>query len=202
LLRTQNVFGRFEILQLHKPLQQANNPEFATFLDSIGNDCNNNEVDLSQICHTQSIDNVINFVFPPEILEHPEMCMQQAILCPYNKFIDKFNALIRDIMPGDQRTYFSSDSIDNDSMPSNNEVQPLATQDYLNALTEPGIPPHELILKVGSVCWFTWNFLASKGITKNTCVIVRRLLQYSIEVTILPLQIGCQTLSSVIFLMD
>jgi ATP-dependent DNA helicase PIF1 len=128
--------------------------------------------------------------------------MQRAILCPYNEFVDEFNALIRDKMPGDQRTYFSSDSIDDDSMPSNNEVQPLATQDYLNALTEPGIPPHELILKVGSVCRFTRNFSASKGITKNTRVIVRRLLQYSVEVTTLPLQIGRRTLPLVIFLMD
>jgi hypothetical protein len=38
---------------------------------------------------------------------------------------------------------------------------------------EPGIPPHELLLKPGCICRLTRNFDASHGLTKNTRVIVR-----------------------------
>ncbi|KAJ6459302.1 hypothetical protein C8R45DRAFT_942329 [Mycena sanguinolenta] len=44
------------------------------------------------------------------------------------------------------------------------------------------IPPHELVLKVGAICRFTRNFDASRGLTKNTRVIVRNLLRHTVEV--------------------
>lgn len=60
--------------------------------------------------------------------------------------------------------------------------------EFLNSLQEPGIP-HELFLKVGAICRLTRNFDASRGLTKNTRVIVRKLLRYTVEV---------ETISSVV----
>jgi hypothetical protein len=100
-------------------------------------------------------------------------------------------------MTGNERTYFSADSIEDDIVSGDDSLQMFATQDFLNALTEPGIPPHELTLKIGSICHFTRDFSAAKGITKNARVIVRCLLQYSVEVSTIPVQLEHRNLPSV-----
>jgi ATP-dependent DNA helicase PIF1 len=182
---------------LHEPLRQAQDPNFAEFLDSIGDNYNNEHVDLGRLNHTQSIEDVIEFVFPSDILSNAETCLERAILSPFNEFVDEFNDAILQRVPGEARTYLSSDSIEDDNAVGDNPRRPLATPDYLNSLREPGIPPHDLTIKVGSICRFTRNFSAAKGITKNTRVIVRQLLRHSVEVSTLPLKIGRRTLPSV-----
>ena len=81
----------------------------------------------------------------------------------------------------------SSDPIEDNIQNSNEAV--FDDPDFLNSLNEPGIPPHELILKVGSICRFTRNFDASRGLTKNTRIIVRKLFRHTVEV---------ETISSVV----
>lgn len=193
------MFADFEILNLHEPLRQSNDPDFARFLDSIGDDYLHDSVDLSRLLHTQSVQDVIDFVFPNNVLRSPEECINRAILSPYNQYVDDFNGVIIDVLPGIARTYYSSDTIDGDDTQPDDVRQPLATPDYLNALKEPGIPPHELTLKVGAICRFTRNFSAARGITKNTRVIVQRLMQHSVEVRTLPANLGRRAIEPVRF---
>lgn len=88
--------------------------------------------------------------------------------------------MILDSVPGNSHSYISRDSIEDDLQASNDAV--FEDPEFLNSLKEPGIPPHELILKVGAICRFTRNFDASRGLTKNIRVIVRSLLRHSVEV--------------------
>jgi hypothetical protein len=81
---------------------------------------------------------------------------------------------------GQRHYYHSSDSVEGDAENSNKAV--LADPEFLNSLEEPGIPPHELVLKVGTICRLTRNFNTSHGLTKNTRVIVCTLLRYTVEV--------------------
>jgi len=53
-------------------------------------------------------------------------------------------------------------------------------------LNEPGIPPHELNLKVGAICTIQRNLSTEKGLVKNARVIIRELNRYSIKVAVLP----------------
>jgi hypothetical protein len=56
--------------------------------------------------------------------------------------------------------YIGRDSIEDDLQASNNAV--FEDPEFLNSLKVPGIPPHELILKVGAICRFTsgcWRFM-------------------------------------------
>jgi hypothetical protein len=94
--------------------------------------------------------------------------------------VKNFNAIILHNVPGDIHRYHSSDSIEGDAEGSNEAV--LADPEFLNSLEEPGIPPHELNLKIGAICRLTRNFDASRGLTKNTRVIVRNLLRYTVEI--------------------
>lgn len=87
-----------------------------------------------------------------------------------------------------QYTYISSDWIED----GGHEVtdHPIATPEFLSSLNESGIPPHELVLKVGAICRLTRNFDASRGLAKNTRVIVRRLFRHTVEVETMPRNVG------------
>jgi hypothetical protein len=199
-IRTQPVFEHFEILRLEAPLRQADDPDFAAFLDAIGDDTSCSEVDLGRIAHSRSPQEVIDFVFPAEVVADPEECMRRAILSPFNEAVNEFNADVLDRIPGDTHTYFSQDWIeDEDHGAVDMETSPLATPEFLNATgdAEPGIPPHELHLKVGSVVRFIRNLSYKKGITKNTRAIVRHVHRFSVEVETQPRTVSGRPLPSV-----
>jgi hypothetical protein len=159
-------------------MRQRGDPSFSSFLDSIGDDHLHDSVDLGRLRHTHSAQQVINFVFPPSVVVDPILCISRAILSPFNVFVDEFNAAILHTVPGDSHSYASSDSVEDEGPDGTVFSDP----EFLNSLQEPGIPPHELILKVGCICRLTRNFDASRGLTKNTRVIVRTLLRHTVEV--------------------
>jgi hypothetical protein len=161
-------------------MRQINDPDFASFLDTIGDNYEQETVDLGRLHHTDSIQTLIDFVFPPSVAVDPIICISRAILSPFNSFVDEFNSTILRTVPDQSHTYISSDSIEGDTDGSENSI--LVDPEFLNALNEPGIPPHEVILKVGAICRLTRNLNAARGLTKNTRVIVRNLLRYTVEV--------------------
>jgi hypothetical protein len=81
-LRTQAVFQRFEILKLGSSIRQQNDPTFSAFLDTIGDDSEHQTVDLGRLQHTQSTQELIDFVFPPAVVADPAICITRAILSP------------------------------------------------------------------------------------------------------------------------
>ncbi|KAJ7918252.1 hypothetical protein B0H13DRAFT_2321577 [Mycena leptocephala] len=62
--------------------------------DSIGDDYLHDSVDLEHLNHTQSVQELINFVFPPSVVADPAICIMRAILSPFNVFVDEFNSTI------------------------------------------------------------------------------------------------------------
>jgi hypothetical protein len=62
---------------------------------------------------------------------------------------------------------------------------PVATADYLALLRHPGVPNHELQLKVGAVCILTQNLSVRKGLVKNARVMIKSLQQNYVEITLL-----------------
>jgi hypothetical protein len=193
-LRTQPIFEHFHILRLTQSIRQAADPEFSSFLDGIGDDYINDKVNLGRFKHTQHVGDVIDAVFPREVVADPEACIRRAILSPFNDFVDELN---QELLAQAQH-YYSTDSIeDEDGQPVNVAENPLATPDFLNAQTEPGTPPHDLNFKIGAIVRFVRNFSQKKGVTKNTRGIVRHLHRYSIEVETLPMTVVGQIIDSV-----
>ncbi|KAJ7699160.1 hypothetical protein B0H16DRAFT_1644141, partial [Mycena metata] len=68
-LHTQAAWDHFEILELKTSMRQRQDPEFASFLD--GDDHQHDSVDLSALQHRNSVQDLVNFVFPPEIVTEP-----------------------------------------------------------------------------------------------------------------------------------
>ncbi len=190
------MFSHFEILRLTAPIHQHDDLDFSAFLDSIGDNIGHPDVDLGCLQHTHSPDKCINFIFPSNVLANPVECARRAILSPFNEFVDEFNSGIIDRLQGDSHQYLSTDSIEDDD--SINSVEgPLSDPDVLNSLTEPGMPDHILTLKVGALCRLTRNFDPSRGLTKNTHVIVRHMYNHSVEVETIPSVVAGEAIASV-----
>jgi hypothetical protein len=57
--------------------------------------------------------------------------------------------------------------------------------DYLAMLNEPGMPPHKLQLKVGTICSIIRNLSIEKGLVKNTRVRILELHRHIVRVELL-----------------
>ena len=69
---------------------------------------------------------------------------EKAILSPTNEQIDERDNFILSKFEGSSQTYYSVDTF------VDREEAAHYPPEFLNYLTHPGIPPHKLILKVGS----------------------------------------------------
>ena len=57
--------------------------------------------------------------------------------------------------------------------------------DYLAMLNEPGVPPHRLQLKVGTICSIMRNLSIEKGLVKNARVRILELRRHIVRVELL-----------------
>lgn len=72
---------------------------------------------------------------------------------PNIDIVDKINEYVLSLLPGDEKQYLSSESVD---MSKALQSQPLdaITLEFLNSLKAYGIPNHKIILKLGTpVCY-------------------------------------------------
>lgn len=175
-------------------MRQRNDSDFSDFLDGIGDNHEEEIVDLGRLRHTDSVQALIDFVFPPCVTMDPMVCISRAILSPFNSFVDEFNSTILPTVPGQSHCYISSDSIEGDT-DSNNSF--LADPEFLNSLNKPGIPAHDVVLKVGAICRLMRNINGRQGLTKNIRVIVRNLFRHTVEVETISAMVAGKTVEPV-----
>ncbi|CAB3244972.1 unnamed protein product [Arctia plantaginis] len=94
-----------------------------------------------------SKDELINNVFPDIIsnYENNEWLSDRAILAAKNKDVDDLNYIIQNKIIGTMHSFKSIDCVTNEDEATNYQIE------FLNSLDVPGLPPHNLRLKVGSV---------------------------------------------------
>ncbi|CAL4917033.1 unnamed protein product [Urochloa decumbens] len=119
---------------------------------------------------------------------HDNCCRQQffeerAILCTTNENVKEINEYIMDQIQGDTVSYLSSDSMSK-SMSYNHEIEHHYPMEFLNTLKHPGIPNHQLKLKVGLPVMLHRN-INQNGLCNGTRMIITRLGENVIEVQIL-----------------
>ena len=71
----------FAIYWLKIPIRNAEDPEFATFVDATGEGAGL-DILLTLMEHVQTPENLVDFVYPPDILPDPQVCLRRAILAP------------------------------------------------------------------------------------------------------------------------
>lgn len=95
----------FRIFSLHHPIRSAADPEYTEFVDAIGENTHDNYVSLHLLEKTNSTEEAINFLFPPNVLTDPSICLGRAFLSPRNIYVDEFNQAILDRLPEEESKY-------------------------------------------------------------------------------------------------
>ncbi|KAL8133757.1 hypothetical protein AgCh_008993 [Apium graveolens] len=98
--------------------------------------------------------------------------------------VHELNDMIMDMIPGESRTYLSSDSICKASMKTDqNEL--LYPVEFLNSLKFNGVPNHDIQLKEGTPIMLLRNLNQSEGLCNDTRLIITRLGKWSIRADII-----------------
>jgi ATP-dependent DNA helicase PIF1 len=131
------------------------------------------------ISEDNSIGNLIRQVFPK--LEanctSADYMRERAILSTTNEHVDAVNAIMIERFPGNEKVYYSFDSVDDDSR--NN--YPL---DFLNSITPNGLPPHELKVKKDCPIILLRNLDPHNGLCNGTRLVIRGFQNNTIDVKI------------------
>ena len=183
-VRTLPIWIDFQIKTLTSAVRDASDPEYSEFLDSIGDGTAGDIVNIS-ILRSGTENEVIEFVYPEDVLANPVMCVNRSVLCSLNVNVDIMNAKILNMLPGECWTLYSSDSLQensNEGTTGARMANPFASVDFLNMQNAPGIPHHVLELKVGCICNIMKNLSQEYALCKNTRVIVRQISRRYIQV--------------------
>ena len=143
-IKSSPLWPLFEIFRLTIPIRNAQDPEFSSFVDEIGEGAGP-EIPLNMISSVSSTHDLIHFVYPQCILNDPTACLKRAILCLTNIQVDNYNDTITSYIQGAHCTYHTADSLQevDDSGP----IPPDSVLDYFATHTPPGLPRHTLRIK-------------------------------------------------------
>ncbi|XP_058766740.1 uncharacterized protein LOC131640353 [Vicia villosa] len=108
----------------------------------------------------------------------------RAILASTIEVVDDINQYITNLIPGEEKEYFSSDSIDKSDVTSFDAYEHV-TPEFLNALKTLGLPNHSIKLKVGATIMLMPNLDQSEGLCNGTRLTVTRLANHVIEAKII-----------------
>ena len=103
-IQSSPLWANFSIHHLTCLIHNAKDPEYAHFINSIG-DGAGSEISLDILSHTTDKESLINFVFPDSILLNPLACVAQGILALTNKQVDNYNAIILKRVYGEYKQY-------------------------------------------------------------------------------------------------
>lgn len=181
-IKSSPLWSNFTVMRLTAPIRNAADPEFADFVDAIG-DGAGPEVSLDMLERTDTAEELISFVFPPPLTSDPVACLGRAILAPTNRQVDSYNDTMLNLINGSTTTYMSADSFREGS--DQGIIAPASILDYVARNTLPGLPPHALTIKTNCIFRLLRNFSIDRGLVKNTRVVITHVGHRLITVRIL-----------------
>ncbi|KAL8124283.1 hypothetical protein AgCh_012074 [Apium graveolens] len=105
---------------------------------------------------------------------------ERAILTPTNQTVGQLNSIIVDRLPGEIFSYVSLDVVE-DFGGTQQELNVAFPVEYLNSVSLPGLPLHEMKLKVGVVVMLIRNLNQILGLCNGMQMIVKQYLKYCVE---------------------
>ncbi|KAJ2996365.1 hypothetical protein NUW54_g7251 [Trametes sanguinea] len=168
-IKSSPLWHLFTIKRLTIPIRNAADPQFAAFIDRVGDGLLTNPA-LDMLTRATTTYDLCDFVYPPHILADPTACVSRAILAPTNAQIDAYNNDIIDRIAGDEQTYFAADSLKEATDVGAHSPDDIL--DYVARQTPSGLPPHALTIKVNGVYRLIRNLSIDRGLVKNTRVII------------------------------
>lgn len=116
-MKSSPLWTTFQKTHLTQMIRNAEDPEFAAIIDGIG-DGESTVANLEIFPRTTSIDDLLRFVFPNDVLTNPFLCLSRSILAPTNEQINEYNRRMLARLPGANKTYLAADSIKESEDPS------------------------------------------------------------------------------------
>jgi len=169
-IRSSSLWRHFHVLRLTRPIRNAADPAYADWVDDL--------------------------LFSDHVLLDPSQSIRRSFLSPLNLHVDNFNQLMMGRLPGSagrffatfscdfllshlrtltfSETYLSCDSV-KEIKDTAYRLPPALHGEYIALLSEPGVPPHKLRLKVGAICSVMRNLCIEKGLVKKVRVRVAEL---------------------------
>ncbi|XP_060972332.1 uncharacterized protein LOC133038257 [Cannabis sativa] len=143
----------------------------------------------SDICKNSSQDPVKSIVeaIYPSLLQNyndPAYLKERAILTPKNEMVHELNEIIMNIIPGEGRIYYISDTICKASVRTSDDDL-LYSPEFLHSLKFNGIPNHDIRLKEGVPVMLLRNLNQTEGLCNGTRLIVTHLGKWSIRADII-----------------
>jgi hypothetical protein len=122
------------------------------------------------------LDGLISFVYTSgsNPAEGSSCFCDRAILAPTNEVVSAINNKMIDRMTTSEMSYYSSDTID-DSCSNHSTLEALYPTEFLNTLSINGLPEHALRLKMCVPIMLPRNLDPSRGLCKETRLIVTQL---------------------------
>jgi ATP-dependent DNA helicase PIF1 len=133
-----------------------------------------------------AIDDIIRSTYPnlAESYSDPIFLRERAIISPKNDTIDEINNHVLSLVLGNEKVFLSSDTLA-ESSKANGNLDLLYPVEFLNSLQFKGIPPHKLVLKVGSLIMLLHNLNQSAGLCNGTHLITTQLGDMILEAQII-----------------
>jgi len=132
------------------------------------------------------VSDLINFVYPPQLLEAAPMDFNifnsHCILAFHNDTVSQFNSIILDSLSGEVHMFHGINTSDTNK--DDPEIEHFPAE-YLSSLDIAGLSPSHLVLKVGCLVILLRNLYPSEELCNGTRMIVTHLGQHCIEVQIL-----------------
>ncbi|XP_074377968.1 uncharacterized protein LOC141719485 [Apium graveolens] len=139
----------------------------------------------SDFCDPESpntVENMIEWTYPDFANKYqcPQYLSERAILTPKNHTVGHLNTVIVDTIPRESYTYFSVDK-DEDFGGTATDLNFAFPPEYLNSINIPGLPLHELKLKVGVAVMLMRNLNQTLGLCNGTRMIVMKCLKNCVQ---------------------
>ena len=157
-------FHQFQLVTNMRAARDDTYREFSEWLLRIGTGDEahdaNDHVTLPDEIMTESLQEMINFVYPPtqpgdaDLMQDPTYMSERCCLTPLNENSHEINDLILRQLQGPVHTYLSTDRVVTDN-PEEAAAYPL---EFLNAQTPSGLPKHKLELKVHPSLYSVYEF--------------------------------------------
>ncbi|XP_015057654.1 uncharacterized protein LOC107003921 [Solanum pennellii] len=142
--------------------------------------------DISIAPSHNQLESIVDAVYPSLLQNYndPTYLKERAILTPKNEMVHDLNEKIMNIIPGEGRTYYSSDNVCKASV-NTNEEDILYPTEFLNNLRFSGIPNHDIHLKVGSPVMLLRNLNQTEGLCNGTRLMITHLGKWSVNANII-----------------